>query len=194
MRYDKLEPNYQLNSALSILRTGEGEFQTEEQLVIITTNILQAVMYVSTVLTLYIVLTTILKVNTSVLGCWIFFFSPLKILLQRLNQTFVCVLNRLSCLTLCFPMGCSLPGSSVHGILRQEYWSGLPCPPPGIFLTLGSNPQISHLPALAGGFFTTSATWEVKLYIHYTLENMHKNVYQPFFFLLISNLDYKKAK
>ena len=30
MRYDKLEPNYQLNSALSILRTGEGEFQTEE--------------------------------------------------------------------------------------------------------------------------------------------------------------------
>ena len=31
-------------------------------------------MYVSTVLTLYIVLTTILKVNTSVLGCWIFFF------------------------------------------------------------------------------------------------------------------------
>ena len=22
-------------------------------------------------------------------------------------------------------------GSSVHGILQQEYWSGLPCPPPG---------------------------------------------------------------
>ena len=36
-----------------------------------------------------------------------------------------------SCLTLCNPMGCSLPGSSVHGILLQEYWSGLPCPPPG---------------------------------------------------------------
>ena len=27
------------------------------------------------------------------------------------------------------PMDCSLPGSSVHGIL-QEYWSGLLCPPP----------------------------------------------------------------
>ena len=28
-------------------------------------------------------------------------------------------------------MDYSPPGSSVHGILRQEYWSGLPCPPPG---------------------------------------------------------------
>ena len=36
-----------------------------------------------------------------------------------------------SCLTLCDPTDCSLPGSSVHGIPRQEYWSGLPCPLPG---------------------------------------------------------------
>ena len=36
-----------------------------------------------------------------------------------------------SCLTLCDPMACSLPGSSVHGILQERiYWSGLPCPPP----------------------------------------------------------------
>ena len=33
-----------------------------------------------------------------------------------------------SCPTLCDPMGCSLPGSSVHGVSRQEYWSGLPLP------------------------------------------------------------------
>ena len=32
-----------------------------------------------------------------------------------------------SCLTLCDPMDCSPPGSSV----RQEYWSGLPCSSPG---------------------------------------------------------------
>ena len=31
----------------------------------------------------------------------------------------------------CDRMDCSLPGSSVHGILQAEYWSGLPCPPPG---------------------------------------------------------------
>ena len=27
------------------------------------------------------------------------------------------------------PHNCSPPGSSVHGFSRQEYWSGLPCPP-----------------------------------------------------------------
>ena len=32
--------------------------------------------------------------------------------------------------TLCNPMDCSLPGSSM-GFSRQEYWSGLPSPPPG---------------------------------------------------------------
>ena len=37
-----------------------------------------------------------------------------------------------SCPTLCDPMDYSLPGSSVHGeFSRQEYWSGLPHPPPG---------------------------------------------------------------
>ena len=29
------------------------------------------------------------------------------------------------------PMDCSLPSSSVHGILQEEYWSRLPIPPPG---------------------------------------------------------------
>ena len=33
--------------------------------------------------------------------------------------------------TLCNSMDRSPPGSSVHGILQQEYWSGLPCPSPG---------------------------------------------------------------
>ena len=29
------------------------------------------------------------------------------------------------------PIEGSLPGSSVHGLSRQEYWSGLPFPSPG---------------------------------------------------------------
>ena len=37
-----------------------------------------------------------------------------------------------SCLTLTDPMDCSLPGSSVHGIFQQEYWSGLPLPSPSL--------------------------------------------------------------
>ena len=36
-----------------------------------------------------------------------------------------------SCLTLGDPVDCSPPGSSVLGIFRQEYQSGLPFPPPG---------------------------------------------------------------
>ena len=34
------------------------------------------------------------------------------------------------CPTLTDPMDCSLPGSSVHGFSRKEYWSGLPLPSP----------------------------------------------------------------
>ena len=38
------------------------------------------------------------------------------------------------------------------GLSRQEYWSGLPCLPPGILLTQGSNPCVScfllHLASL----------------------------------------------
>ena len=36
--------------------------------------------------------------------------------------------------TLSDPMDCSLPGSSVHGFSRQEYWSGVPLPSPWWFL------------------------------------------------------------
>ena len=35
-----------------------------------------------------------------------------------------------SCPSLSDPMDCSLPGSSVHGFSRQEYWSGVPLPSP----------------------------------------------------------------
>ena len=46
------------------------------------------------------------------------------------------------------------------GCSRQEYWSGLPCPPPGELPNPRIKPSSLTLPALAGGFFTTSATWE----------------------------------
>ena len=43
---------------------------------------------------------------------------------------------------------------------RQEYWSGLPCPPPGDLLDPGMEPMSLTFPALASVFFTTSTTWE----------------------------------
>ena len=46
------------------------------------------------------------------------------------------------------------------GFSRQEYWSGLPCPPPGDLPDSGKEPTSLMSPALAGGFFTTGTTWE----------------------------------
>ena len=40
----------------------------------------------------------------------------------------------------------------------QEYWSRLPFPPPGDLPYSGIEPSSLASPALAGGFFTTSAT------------------------------------
>ena len=46
------------------------------------------------------------------------------------------------------------------GFSRQEYWSGLPCPPQGDLLEPGIKPASLMSPILAGWFFTTSSTWE----------------------------------
>ena len=44
-----------------------------------------------------------------------------------------------------------------RGFSKQEYWSGLPCPPPGDLPSLGMDPVTFMPPALAAMFFTT---WE----------------------------------
>ena len=77
-----------------------------------------------------------------------------------ISYVHVCVNALQSCPTVCNPIDCSLPGSSVHGISRQKYWSELPCPPPGVFLTQGSNPCFLSLLHWQVGFFTISTTWE----------------------------------
>ena len=51
------------------------------------------------------------------------------------------------------------------GISRQEYWSGLPCPPPGDLPNLGIKPVTLMSSALAGGFFTASTTCD-PLFVH----------------------------
>ena len=46
------------------------------------------------------------------------------------------------------------------GFSSQEYWSGLPGPPPGDLPDPGIEPMSLMSLALAGGFFTTSAMWK----------------------------------
>ena len=56
----------------------------------------------------------------------------------------LCAVSLQSCLTLCYPMDCSLPDSFVHGILQARIleWVALL---QGIFLTQGSNPCLLKL-------------------------------------------------
>ena len=57
-------------------------------------------------------------------------------------------------------MHCSLPGSSVHGILQARILERVAGPPPGDLPDPGIEPASLTSLGLTGGFFTTSATWE----------------------------------
>ena len=89
-------------------------------------------------------------------------FTNWQMLLQNRSssQLSECLLSRFSHVWLfatLWTVACQAPLSM--GFSRQ-YWSGLPRPPPGDF----HNPSIKLAPltppALTGGFFTTSSTWE----------------------------------
>ena len=71
------------------------------------------------------------------------------------------MLSRFSCIRLfvsLWTVACQDPQSM--GFSRQDYWSGLPCFSPGDLPKPGIKLASLTSPALAGGFFITSATWE----------------------------------
>ena len=51
------------------------------------------------------------------------------------------------CLTLCDPVDCSLPGSSVHGILQARILEWVACPSPGDLPDPGIRPRSPALQA-----------------------------------------------
>ena len=63
-------------------------------------------------------------------------------------------------------MDWSSPGSSVHGILQTRILEWVGFPPPGDFPDPESEPTSLTSPALAGGFFTTSAAWEAPFWVY----------------------------
>ena len=69
-------------------------------------------------------------------------------------SVYVCAKSLQSCSTLPARLLCP------WGFSTQEYWSGLPCPPSRDPLDPGIKSEFLISPALAGGFFTTSAPWE----------------------------------
>ena len=71
------------------------------------------------------------------------------------------MLSHFSCVRLLvtpWTVACQAPPSMESS--RQEYWSGLPYHPPGDFPDPGIEFTSFTSPALAGRFFTTSASWE----------------------------------
>ena len=64
--------------------------------------------------------------------------------------------NRVQLCATLWTIACQAPLSM--GFPRQEYWSGLPWPPPGHLLDPGIEPASLMSPAMAGGFFTMSPT------------------------------------
>ena len=68
----------------------------------------------------------------------------------------LCVLSRSVVSNSATPwtVACQAPLSM--GFPRQEYWSGLPFPPPGHLPHPGTKPASPVAPALAGGFFITA--------------------------------------
>ena len=65
---------------------------------------------------------------------------------------------------LCETMDYNCQAPLSMGFSRQDYWSGLPLHAPGDLPDPGIEPASLVFPALAGGFFTTGATWEAHIY------------------------------
>ena len=72
------------------------------------------------------------------------------------------MLSHTGCVQLCAILWTVARQASLSmGFFRQEYWSGLPFPSPGDIPDPGIEPETLTSSALAGGFFTTHATWEI---------------------------------
>ena len=81
-----------------------------------------------------------------------------------------CVLSRFSCVRLFATSWIVTRQDPLSmGFSCQEYWTGLLYPPAGDLPNSGIEPTSLAFPTLAGGFFTTSVTWEVpniKIFSH----------------------------
>ena len=82
------------------------------------------------------------------------------------NRTTMCMLSHSRLWTVAHQAPLSM------GFSRQEYWSELPCTPPGDLPDPGIELMSPISPALAGGFFTTSATREAPQNYH-TVHQFH---------------------
>ena len=102
-----------------------------------------------------------LTINLLLSGVLPFFNKKVNTVMLRAVEPY-CVLAKSlqSCPSVCDSMNCSLPDSSIHGILQARVleWVAMPSS------RRSSQPRnrtcVSYISCTAGEFFTTSATWE----------------------------------
>ena len=97
-----------------------------------------------------IIISTIIKCQISV--------STLPLPLLPIGTLFCVLCSFVSDSETSWTVACQAPLSTEFS--RQEYWSGLPFPPPGDLPDPGIKSTSLVSPALAGGFFTTSTIGE----------------------------------
>ena len=94
------------------------------------------------------------------------------------ERIYSCMLSCFSCIRLfatLWTVACQAP--LPMGFSRQEYWSGLPCPPSGYFPNPGIEPVSLQPPELASGFFSSSATRK-PLEMYACVQNFWKYLYE----------------
>ena len=91
---------------------------------------------------------------------FMYLFSIFNSLQGKITGT--CLLSCISRVWLWNPMDCSPPGSSVHEILQGRILKWVAMPSFGDLPHPGMEPTSLMSPALAGGFFTSNATWEAQ--------------------------------
>ena len=80
----------------------------------------------------------------------------------------VCMLSCFSHIQLfATPWTVALQAPLPMGFSRQEYWNGLPCPPPGDIPSPGIELKSCTSSALTGEFFTMSTTGEFQVHIFF---------------------------
>ena len=88
-------------------------------------------------------------------------------LIYHLYNVRVCAVSHFSCVQLFVTLWTTACQASLSvGFSSQEYWGGLPCPPPRNLPDLGIEPRPLMSPALAEKFFTISSTGKAHLYVN----------------------------
>ena len=98
------------------------------------------------------------------------------------------------CLTLCNPMDCSPPGSSVHGIFQARIVEWVAISHSRASSWPRVKPMSLAFPAPAGGFFTSWATYEIRYQIQGEKGIRNRNTWKLNYRLLNNSKSLKGSK